>query len=109
MMVNRPWLSIDLYPTPSLAQILDSNLEKVTPQEIVAGEEKEEKEEKEKDDNDDLGIEVHVNEEDTLSQEVSLVAILDADKEGFLRSERSLTQTRGLFILSILLTPNEVL
>ena len=27
--------------------------------------------------------------------EVSLVAILDADKEGFLRSERSLTQTAG--------------
>jgi len=27
--------------------------------------------------------------------EVSLVAILDADKEGFLRSERSLTQTSG--------------
>ena len=27
--------------------------------------------------------------------EVSLVAILDADKEGFLRSERSLTQTVG--------------
>src|SRR5690606_9221666 len=27
--------------------------------------------------------------------EVSLVAILDADKEGFLRSERSLTQTIG--------------
>ena len=28
--------------------------------------------------------------------EVSLVAILDADKEGFLRSERSLTQTAGV-------------
>ena len=27
--------------------------------------------------------------------EVSLVAILDADKEGFLRSERSLIQTAG--------------
>lgn len=27
--------------------------------------------------------------------EVSLVAILDADKEGFLRSHRSLTQTAG--------------
>ena len=27
--------------------------------------------------------------------EVSLVAIMDADKEGFLRSERSLTQTAG--------------
>jgi len=27
--------------------------------------------------------------------EVSLVAILDADKEGFLRSERSLIQTSG--------------
>ena len=27
--------------------------------------------------------------------EVSLVAILDADKEGFLRSERALTQTAG--------------
>ena len=27
--------------------------------------------------------------------EVSLVAILDADKEGFLRSERSLIQTIG--------------
>ena len=27
--------------------------------------------------------------------EVSLVAILDADKEGFLRSERSLLQTAG--------------
>ena len=27
--------------------------------------------------------------------EVSLVAILDADKEGFLRSRRSLTQTAG--------------
>ena len=27
--------------------------------------------------------------------EVSLVAILDADKEGFLRSERSLIQTMG--------------
>ena len=27
--------------------------------------------------------------------EVSLVAILDADKEGFLRNERSLTQTAG--------------
>ena len=27
--------------------------------------------------------------------EVSLVAILDADKEGFLRSSRSLTQTAG--------------
>ena len=27
--------------------------------------------------------------------EVSLVAILDADKEGFLRSERSLVQTAG--------------
>src|SRR4029079_5356289 len=27
--------------------------------------------------------------------EVSLVAILDADKEGFLRSNRSLTQTAG--------------
>ena len=27
--------------------------------------------------------------------EVSLVAILDADKEGFLRSQRSLTQTVG--------------
>ncbi len=27
--------------------------------------------------------------------EVALVAILDADKEGFLRSERSLTQTAG--------------
>ncbi|OTE85001.1 excinuclease ABC subunit B, partial [Escherichia coli] len=27
--------------------------------------------------------------------EVSLVAILDADKEGFLRSERSLVQTIG--------------
>src|SRR5690606_4290488 len=27
--------------------------------------------------------------------EVSLVAILDADKEGFLRSDRSLTQTAG--------------
>jgi len=27
--------------------------------------------------------------------EVSLVAIIDADKEGFLRSERSLTQTAG--------------
>jgi excinuclease ABC subunit B len=27
--------------------------------------------------------------------EVSLVAILDADKEGFLRSHRSLTQTIG--------------
>ena len=27
--------------------------------------------------------------------EVSLVAILDADKEGFLRSTRSLTQTVG--------------
>ena len=27
--------------------------------------------------------------------EVSLVAIIDADKEGFLRSERSLTQTVG--------------
>ena len=27
--------------------------------------------------------------------EVSLAAILDADKEGFLRSERSLTQTAG--------------
>ena len=27
--------------------------------------------------------------------EVSLVAILDADKEGFLRSHRSLTQTVG--------------
>ncbi|MBK8806001.1 MAG: hypothetical protein IPO21_04865 [Bacteroidales bacterium] len=27
--------------------------------------------------------------------EVSLVAILDADKEGFLRSARSLTQTAG--------------
>src|SRR5512137_1802575 len=27
--------------------------------------------------------------------EVSLVAILDADKEGFLRSEKSLTQTSG--------------
>jgi excinuclease UvrABC helicase subunit UvrB len=27
--------------------------------------------------------------------EVSLVAILDADKEGFLRSERSLIQTVG--------------
>ena len=27
--------------------------------------------------------------------EVSVVAILDADKEGFLRSERSLTQTAG--------------
>lgn len=27
--------------------------------------------------------------------EVSLVAILDADKEGFLRDERSLTQTAG--------------
>ena len=29
------------------------------------------------------------------SEEVSLVAILDADKEGFLRSHRSLTQTAG--------------
>ena len=27
--------------------------------------------------------------------EVSLIAILDADKEGFLRSERSLVQTMG--------------
>jgi excinuclease ABC subunit B len=27
--------------------------------------------------------------------EVSLVAVLDADKEGFLRSNRSLTQTAG--------------
>ena len=27
--------------------------------------------------------------------QVSLVAIMDADKEGFLRSERSLTQTAG--------------
>ena len=27
--------------------------------------------------------------------EVSLVAILDADKEGFLRNEKSLTQTAG--------------
>ena len=27
--------------------------------------------------------------------EVSLVAIIDADKEGFLRSERALTQTAG--------------
>jgi len=31
--------------------------------------------------------------------EVSLVAILDADKEGFLRSERSLIQTMGRFML----------
>jgi excinuclease UvrABC helicase subunit UvrB len=32
--------------------------------------------------------------------EVSLVAILDADKEGFLRSERSLIQTIGQFAFS---------
>ena len=31
--------------------------------------------------------------------EVSLVAILDADKEGFLRSERSLVQTIGAQLL----------
>lgn len=34
--------------------------------------------------------------------EVSLVAILDADKEGFLRSERSLTQTAGRAARNIL-------
>jgi len=33
--------------------------------------------------------------------EVSLVAILDADKEGFLRSERSLTQTAGRAAMNI--------
>ena len=30
-----------------------------------------------------------------MSRQVSLVAILDADKEGFLRAERSLIQTIG--------------
>ena len=33
--------------------------------------------------------------------EVSLVAILDADKEGFLRSDRSLIQTIGLSLIHI--------
>ena len=38
---------------------------------------------------------VHLLREGLDLPEVSLVAILDADKEGFLRSERSLTQTAG--------------
>ena len=37
--------------------------------------------------------------------EVSLVAILDADKEGFLRSERSLIQTIGLSLYTHLTLP----
>jgi DNA segregation ATPase FtsK/SpoIIIE, S-DNA-T family len=68
---NSQKISFSTVEEPTVEPITDthpesiSTDEKVTPQEIVAGEEKEEKE---KDDNDDLGIEVHVNEEDTLSQ-----------------------------------------
>ncbi len=43
----------------------------------------------------DLLIGVNLLREGLDLPEVSLVAILDADKEGFLRSERSLTQTAG--------------
>jgi len=43
----------------------------------------------------DVLIGVHLLREGLDLPEVSLVAILDADKEGFLRSERSLTQTAG--------------
>ena len=43
----------------------------------------------------ELGIGVNLLREGLDLPEVSLVAILDADKEGFLRSHRSLTQTAG--------------
>src|SRR5471032_2172645 len=44
---------------------------------------------------DDVLVGVNLLREGLDLPEVSLVAILDADKEGFLRSERSLIQTMG--------------
>ena len=41
--------------------------------------------------------------------EVSLVAILDADKEGFLRSERSLIQTIGRAASTFMAPPSSML